>query len=297
MEGEGERWRSAHHARDSPAPQDLDKFLHIAMSVSFPHSPARQAALDALNLPAVAAEIEWLQSVLPSPKNGQGAGIVASLARGDPRAHAMEYARRVVFAHNDLLSGNILHVDGEHGVRFIDFEYGDYNYRAFDMANHFCEHAGFDSDFARWYPAQESQAHFFRAYLLAASPDLLDQLEVRGETSDFLLALSEVVNLFALAAHCYWGVWAVVQAYHSPIDFDFLNYSRLRLDGYRYHKELFAVRHVDAEVRLDVAAVERSQAGAQEAAAAMADLRRIVQEETEQVGALVEMAASGAGFQ
>jgi hypothetical protein len=30
------------------------------------------------------------------------------------------------------------------------------------------------------------------------------------------------VNKFALAAHLFWGLWALVQARHSDIDFDFL---------------------------------------------------------------------------
>ena len=32
----------------------------------------------------------------------------------------------------------------------IDFEYAFYNYRAFDIANHFCEYAGFECDYSRW---------------------------------------------------------------------------------------------------------------------------------------------------
>lgn len=47
----------------------------------------------------------------------------------------------VVFCHNDLLSANIL-LDTKGRVLFIDYEYGEYNYRAFDIANHFCEYAG-----------------------------------------------------------------------------------------------------------------------------------------------------------
>jgi hypothetical protein len=29
-------------------------------------------------------------------------------------------------------------------------------------------------------------------------------------------------NAFALASHQYWGVWALIQARYSPIDFDYL---------------------------------------------------------------------------
>lgn len=49
----------------------------------------------------------------------------------------------VVFAHNDLLLGNILYDEqGEANVIFIDYEYADYNFQAFDIGNHFAEFAG-----------------------------------------------------------------------------------------------------------------------------------------------------------
>ncbi|XP_076249307.1 ethanolamine kinase 1 isoform X2 [Calliopsis andreniformis] len=48
----------------------------------------------------------------------------------------------IVFAHNDLLLGNVLYNQKENIVTFIDFEYTAYNYQAFDIANHFAEFAG-----------------------------------------------------------------------------------------------------------------------------------------------------------
>lgn len=48
----------------------------------------------------------------------------------------------VVFAHNDLLLGNILYNDCDNRVIFIDYEYADYNYQAYDIGNHFAEFAG-----------------------------------------------------------------------------------------------------------------------------------------------------------
>ena len=48
----------------------------------------------------------------------------------------------LVFAHNDLLSGNIMvATDGTSTptMTFIDFEYADWAPRGYDLANHFCE--------------------------------------------------------------------------------------------------------------------------------------------------------------
>lgn len=49
----------------------------------------------------------------------------------------------VVFAHNDMQEGNIL-LRTSPGkiadrISLIDFEYCSYNYRGYDLANHFCE--------------------------------------------------------------------------------------------------------------------------------------------------------------
>jgi thiamine kinase-like enzyme len=57
---------------------------------------------------------------------------------------AVEAARSpVIFGHNDMQEGNILVERNDNGeisrLVIIDFEYCSYNYRGFDLANHFCE--------------------------------------------------------------------------------------------------------------------------------------------------------------
>ena len=46
---------------------------------------------------------------------------------------------------------------GKDAIQGVDFEYGGFNYAGFDLANHFCEYAGFDFDLDRWYPDLEGQ--------------------------------------------------------------------------------------------------------------------------------------------
>lgn len=49
----------------------------------------------------------------------------------------------VVFAHNDLLLGNILYdPTSDSKVTFIDYEYADYSFQAYEIGNHFDEFAG-----------------------------------------------------------------------------------------------------------------------------------------------------------
>ncbi|XP_035816282.1 probable ethanolamine kinase-like isoform X2 [Zea mays] len=108
----------------------------------------------------------------------------------------------VVYAHNDLLSGNLMLNDLEGKLYFIDFEYGSYSYRGYDIANHFNEYAGFDCDF-NLYPDKDAQYHFFRNYLHPDRPS-----EVQAQDMEVLYVET---NTFRLASHIYWALWALIQ--------------------------------------------------------------------------------------
>ncbi|XP_038886169.1 probable ethanolamine kinase [Benincasa hispida] len=136
----------------------------------------------------------------------------------------------VVFAHNDLLSGNLMLNEEEGRLYFIDFEYGSYSYRGFDIGNHFNEYAGYDCDYS-CYPSKEEQYHFFRHYLQPEKPDEVSQKDLE--------ALYVESNTFMLASHLYWALWALIQARMSPIDFDYLGYFFLRYDEYKKQKETY----------------------------------------------------------
>ncbi|XP_022974065.1 probable ethanolamine kinase [Cucurbita maxima] len=136
----------------------------------------------------------------------------------------------VVFSHNDLLSGNLMLNEEEERLYFIDFEYGSYNYRGFDIGNHFNEYAGYDCDYS-CYPSKEEQYHFFRHYLQPEEPDEVSQEDLE--------ALYVESNIFMLASHLYWALWALIQARMSPIDFDYLRYFFLRYNEYKKNKEKY----------------------------------------------------------
>ncbi|PRQ46411.1 putative ethanolamine kinase [Rosa chinensis] len=134
----------------------------------------------------------------------------------------------VVFSHNDLLSGNIMANDEEEKLYFIDFEYGSYNYRGFDIGNHFNEYAGYECDYSL-YPTKEEQYHFFRHYL---GPDKPQEVSDKD-----LEALYVEANTYMLASHLYWALWGIVHAKFSPIKFDYLGYFFLRYNEYKKQKE------------------------------------------------------------
>ncbi|ESQ50181.1 hypothetical protein EUTSA_v10002015mg [Eutrema salsugineum] len=133
----------------------------------------------------------------------------------------------VVFAHNDLLSGNLMLNEEEEKLYLIDFEYGSYNYRGFDIGNHFNEYAGYDCDYS-FYPSKEQQYHFIKHYLQPDNPDEVGIAEVESVFIE--------TDAYKLASHLYWAVWAIIQARMSPIEFDYLGYFFLRYNEYKKQK-------------------------------------------------------------
>uniref|UniRef100_A0A8C9VI62 ethanolamine kinase n=1 Tax=Scleropages formosus TaxID=113540 RepID=A0A8C9VI62_SCLFO len=135
----------------------------------------------------------------------------------------------VVLCHNDLLCKNIIYNEAAGNVKFIDYEYAGYNYQAYDIGNHFNEFAGLNEVDYSLYPERDLQLQWLRAYLEAYK-------EYKGLGAEVSQAEVEVlyvqVNNFALASHFFWGLWALIQAQYSTIDFDFLGYAILRFSQY-----------------------------------------------------------------
>jgi ethanolamine kinase len=79
--------------------------------------------------------------------------------------HLVNYTKQndsmVLFSHNDLLLGNIIYNDSENSIKFIDYEYGEYNYQAYDLANHFNEFSGVEEPDYSFYPDKQYQIRWF----------------------------------------------------------------------------------------------------------------------------------------
>lgn len=144
----------------------------------------------------------------------------------------------MVFCHNDLLLGNVIYEKSTDRITFIDYEYAGQNFQAFDIGNHFTEFAGMLSSYSlyvdqpnhllydnivgvdvidyRHYPSKEFQLKWLRCYLeVYLGPD-------KCVTERDVNVLYVQTNKFALASHFLWTVWALIQAEHSTIDFDFV---------------------------------------------------------------------------
>uniref|UniRef100_A0A8C2JTH5 Ethanolamine kinase n=1 Tax=Cyprinus carpio TaxID=7962 RepID=A0A8C2JTH5_CYPCA len=149
----------------------------------------------------------------------------------------------VVFCHNDLQEGNILLLNGRENtdrqrLMLIDFEYSSYNYRGFDIGNFFCEWT-YDYTYDKFpffitntkkYPTKAQQMHFFQRYLLEshAGFENLSEEDQQKLKEDMLVE----VNRFALASHFFWGLWSVIQAKISTIEFGYMEYAMARFDAY-----------------------------------------------------------------
>ncbi|CAH1786966.1 unnamed protein product, partial [Owenia fusiformis] len=140
----------------------------------------------------------------------------------------------VVLCHNDLLLQNIVYNEEIEKITFIDYEYGFYNYQAYDIANHFNEFAGVETVDYTLYPDKELQYRWLRDYLSAWYS--LQGLNKIPTERDIEILYVEV-NKYSLASHFFWGVWALIQARFSDIDFDFLGYAMQRLNEFHSQKE------------------------------------------------------------
>ncbi|PAA94813.1 hypothetical protein BOX15_Mlig016922g1 [Macrostomum lignano] len=152
----------------------------------------------------------------------------------DLEAHLVPLACPVVFSHNDTLIKNFVYDRREQRVFLIDFEYCAHNYLPFDLANHFNEFAGVATVDHSRYPSREFQLPWLRNYLQYRDGFLggggAESLDSRVEQ------LYREVTKFSLASHLLWALWALVQARHSTIDFDFLDYAISRYGEYKAKK-------------------------------------------------------------
>uniref|UniRef100_A0A8C6P6D5 ethanolamine kinase n=1 Tax=Nothobranchius furzeri TaxID=105023 RepID=A0A8C6P6D5_NOTFU len=130
-------------------------------------------------------------------------------------------------------------------LMLIDFEYSSYNYRGFDFGNHFCEWM-YDYTYNEWpfykaspenYPTREQQLLFIRSYLAEQRRHAAE-----GDTDQTQIEENMIIeaNRYALASHFLWGLWSIIQAKISKIEFGYMDYAQCRFDAYFKQKKLFS---------------------------------------------------------
>uniref|UniRef100_A0A4W3JH06 Ethanolamine kinase n=1 Tax=Callorhinchus milii TaxID=7868 RepID=A0A4W3JH06_CALMI len=141
----------------------------------------------------------------------------------------------VVFCHNDCQEGNLLLLDNtgessEQKLMLIDFEYSSYNFRGFDIGNHFCEWI-YDYTYEK-YP-------FFLASIENYPTQTQQVLAFEGVKMEEQML--QEINRYALASHFFWGLWSIIQARISAIEFGYMDYALARFESYFEQKKQLGV--------------------------------------------------------
>jgi thiamine kinase-like enzyme len=136
-------------------------------------------------------------------------------------------------------------------LKMIDYEYSSRNPRVFDIANTFCEYADMNhmtADFAVDYPNEETQDLFLQSYLsdCAHAGDTPEESPTSPlyalspiQKAEFFATLRRMIGRASLVSHLGWAVWALVQDSIAHIAFDYEQYARHRMEGYRYNKKTY----------------------------------------------------------
>ncbi|CAG8960350.1 hypothetical protein HYFRA_00012424 [Hymenoscyphus fraxineus] len=210
--------------------------------------PALQAAIDNIAPGKPAPNVwtvmqKWIYA-LPSSTDAQ-ISRQANLQRELTRL-VKEFSNRpglgtdsLVFAHCDLLSGNVIVQPKSSGVTaagepkeivsFIDYEYATPSPAAFDIANHFAEWGGFDCEH-QLLPTKSQRKDFIREYIRSYFSFQRDNTGVDEEAE--IQKLFDEVDVWRGIPGFYWGIWALIQATISQIDFDYASYAEVRLGEY-----------------------------------------------------------------
>lgn len=201
--------------------------------------PANEALVNnfAANLPGVEVTVENVRDVVQQ----EFKWMRTTLSRATKSS--------VVVSHCDLLSGNIIIPETEefaertknagvklpllheNPIQIIDYEYMLPAPRAFDIANHFAEWQGFDCD--RSAIPEPSATNpvlvaWCKGYL---NNENAPACEIEG-------LINEIACYYGMPGF-YWGIWAMIQSELSTIDFNYAEYSELRLEEYWEWKKRF----------------------------------------------------------
>ncbi|KXG46845.1 Choline/ethanolamine kinase [Penicillium griseofulvum] len=187
----------------------LQKWV-LALPVTTPEQRARRLSLQ--------TELQWVLAILD---DGKGIGEDG-----------------FVFSHCDLLCANVIVLPSEDGlpipkdgtapVNFIDYEYAVPAPAAFDISNHLAEWGGYDCDY-NMMPTKSVRRQFLTEYTKSYCEQRGLDASSQGEIVD---RLYEDVDRFRGIPGLYWGVWALIQAQISQIDFDYASYAETRLGEY-----------------------------------------------------------------
>ncbi|KAK6109057.1 Choline/ethanolamine kinase family protein [Brugia pahangi] len=172
----------------------------------------------------------------------------------------------LVFSNNDLHEGNLLLRDGikitdqgligrkddEDPIILIDYEYGCYYYRGFDLC-HYCVECCLHNEGNIWpyyevkqnqWPNEAIQRLYISAYIDEAMKICVDNNGkriqcIRDLSIDREISINHLLNeirQFAAFPHLFWAIWSFEHAEITQTNFDHFEYAFDRLALYYYWK-------------------------------------------------------------
>ena len=177
-------------------------------------------------------------------------------------------ARSIVLSHNDLHSQNVLTLEKDKKLVLIDFEYSDYNYRGYDIANLFnegmFEYDALESPFYSFdekkYPTHGELFDFVKYYLFfykfeiergQASQYLEDEDQITryiqqhynlDEFIEEVEGIIQEVKACSLFSHYYWILWSVIMSKNGNNSLEHLHYGNQRYEVYQSIKRKYFSR-------------------------------------------------------
>lgn len=206
------------------------------------------------SLKELSQEWSWLKDELLERKHACTTTTTTTTSPPCPVQNlAKNFCRDIVFTHMDCQSLNILltqpKCDNDDNnslfqLQFIDFEYAGMNPRAADIGNTFCEFCDMNNlipDYTAEYPCDSIQDMFLQSYIAANDPALDNTLKgmTQSDKDLFLSTMRQEIGKHSLISHLGWAVWSLIQNKQSSIDFDYIRYAEIRMDGYHMFKKIF----------------------------------------------------------
>ncbi|KAL4504469.1 hypothetical protein ABPG72_009915 [Tetrahymena utriculariae] len=177
---------------------------------------------------------------------------------------------QILFCHNDLLANNVLILNNDNSLRFIDFEYSHYNVRSFDIGNYFNE-SQYDYNvseepyfkIAKEPLTEQDYKDFINHYVLgfllsknkipfnkhqlATDEDYFKQLLTQVDNQSYLKQTKSILEqellLGICLSHFYWGIWALHMSKDPNICFNYVKFSYSRFQKYQEaRKQLIEAR-------------------------------------------------------
>ena len=150
--------------------------------------------------------------------------------------HLKHLSYPIVFCHNDFSQANLLLLADRSDsiIKAIDFEFSSYNYRGFDLAQHFKESAfdftvtehPFYSYKETHYPSYKVRSQFVKLYLESlkgeSTPHEVDSVIEEVEALDILIDI--------------WGYFWALSMVNSSGTFGYLEFAQTRLSMYETGK-------------------------------------------------------------